>query len=64
MHLCGDAFCTIRALPPHPLQRPGESLAAKALRLLLVRKLADGEVCLLLVGTWSAEGYTPDVHLC
>jgi hypothetical protein len=29
-----------------------------------VRKLADGEVCLLLVGTWSAEGYTPDVHLC
>jgi hypothetical protein len=64
MHLCGDAFCTIRALPTHPLQRLGESLAAKAPRLLLVRKLADGEVCLLLAGTWSAEGYTPDLHLC
>jgi hypothetical protein len=64
MHLCGDAFCTIRALPTHPLQRLGESLAAKAPRFLLVRKLADGEVCFLLAGTRFTEGYTPDLHLC
>jgi len=25
---------------------------------ILVRKLADGEVRLLLAGTWSAEAYT------
>src|SRR5215203_4705174 len=30
---------------------------------ILVRKLADGEVCFLLVGTWSAERYTPNLHL-
>src|SRR5215218_9134301 len=32
--------------------------------LILARKLADGEVRLLLAGTWSAECYTQDLHLC
>jgi hypothetical protein len=31
---------------------------------ILVRKLADGEVYLLLAGTCSAERYTQDLHLC
>jgi hypothetical protein len=31
---------------------------------ILVRKLADGEVYLLLAGTWSAECYTQDLYLC
>src|SRR5918911_1049525 len=57
---------TSRALPSHPLQRLGQRLAAESLCLilLLLRKLADGEVRLLLAGTWSAEGYTKDLHLC
>ena len=61
MHPCFDPFRTTRALPPHPLQRLGQRLAAEALRLLL-RKLADGEVCLLLAGARFTEGYTPDLH--
>src|SRR5215203_1563847 len=32
--------------------------------LLLVRKLADGEVRLLLASTRSTEGYAQDLHLC
>src|SRR5215212_973989 len=65
MHLCCDAFPTTRTLPPHPLQRLGQRLAAKALRLLLLlRKLADGEVYLLLAGAPFTEGYAPDLHLC
>ena len=63
MHLRGDTFPTDRALPPHPLQRLGQRLAAEALRLLLC-KLADGEIYLLLAGTRSTEGYTQDLHLC
>src|SRR5215211_3735890 len=62
MHLRGDTFPTDRALPPHSLQRLGQRLAAEALRLLL-RKLANGEVRLLLAGTRFTEGYTPDLHL-
>src|SRR5829696_2655056 len=66
MHLCGDAFPTTRALPPHSLQRLGQllgqRLAAEALRLLLLRKLANGEVCLLLAGARFTEGYTLDLH--
>ena len=31
---------------------------------ILVRKLADGEVRLLLAGTWSAERYAQNLHLC
>ena len=31
---------------------------------ILVRKLANGEIYLLLAGTWSAEGYTQNLHLC
>src|SRR5215211_701756 len=54
---------TTRARPPHPLQRLGERLAAEAPRLLL-RKLANGEVCLLLAGARSTESYTPDLHNC
>jgi hypothetical protein len=62
-HLCGDTIRTTRALLPLPLQHLGQRIAAEVSRLL-VRKLADGEVCLLLSGTWSAEGYTQDLHLC
>src|SRR5215216_1458855 len=62
MHLRGDTIPTDRALPPHSLQRLGQRLAAEALRLLLLRKLANGEVCLLLAGAWFTEGYTPDLH--
>jgi hypothetical protein len=65
MYLCCDAFpATRRMLPPNPLQHLRQRLAAEAMCLLLVRKLADGEVHLLLAGTWSAEGYTKDLHLC
>ena len=63
MHPCGDAFCTTRAPPPHPLQRHGERLAAQALRFLL-RKLANGEVCLVLAGARLTESYTPHLHDC
>jgi hypothetical protein len=63
MHLCGDAFPTTRTLAPHPLQRLGQRLAAEAFRILL-RKLANGEVCLLLAGTRPAEGYSQDLYLC
>src|SRR5215212_638695 len=63
MHLCCDAFRTTCALSPHPLQRLGQRLAAEV-PPLLVRKLADGEVCLLLAGTRSTEGHTQDLHLC
>ena len=54
---CGDAFLTIRTLPPYPLQRIGQRLAAEAMRLLL-RKLAYDEVRLLLSGARSTESYT------
>src|SRR5215217_3801159 len=64
MHLRGDTIPTDRALPPHSLQRLGQRLAAEALRLLLLRKLANGEVCLLLAGARFTEGYTPDLHCC
>jgi hypothetical protein len=64
MHLCGDAFPTTRTFLPHPLQRLGQRLAAEALRFLLLRKLADREVCLLLAGASFTEGYTPDLHRC
>jgi hypothetical protein len=59
---CGDALRTTRALLPHPLQRLGEWLAAEALRLL--RKLANGEVCLLLAGARATESYTPHLYDC
>jgi hypothetical protein len=62
-HLCCDPFRTTRALLPLPLQHLGQRLATEALRILL-RKLADGEVCFLLVGTRSTESYTQDLHLC
>src|SRR5919107_1879664 len=50
-----------RAISPHPLQRlPAESLG---LILLLLRKLADGEVRLLLAGALATEAYAQDLHL-
>src|SRR4029453_9436595 len=59
----------IRALAADPVQhlleRFGERfakwLAAEVPRLLL-RKLANGEVRLLLAGACFAEGYAPDLH--
>jgi hypothetical protein len=39
-------------------------LLATEVSPILVRKLANGEIYLLLAGTWSAEGYTQDLHLC
>src|SRR5919107_1780640 len=62
IHLCGDALPTARTLSPYRLQRFSKVLAAQAL-LLALGKLADGEVHLLLAGTWPAEGHTQDLHL-
>jgi hypothetical protein len=62
-HRRGDTIRTTRALPPNLLQHLGQRLATEVLPIL-VRKLADGEVRLLLAGTWSTEGYTQDLHLC
>ena len=64
MHLCGDAFLTTRAFPPHPIQRLGQLLAAEVLPLLLCNKFADGEVSLLLAGARLAESHTPDLYGC
>jgi hypothetical protein len=50
------------SLPSHPGKRLGERLAA--VTLLPPRKLADGEVRLLLAGARSTEGYAQDLHLC
>jgi hypothetical protein len=49
------------SLPSHPGKRLGERLAA--VTLLPPRKLADGEVRLLLAGARSTEGYAQDLHL-
>src|SRR5829696_866287 len=62
-HRRGHTIRTTCALLPLPLQHLGQRLATED-PLILVRKLADGEVGLLLAGTWSAEGYTQDLHLC
>ena len=48
---------------PFPGLHIGQRLATEVLPIL-VRKLADGEVRLLLAGTWSTERYTQDLHLC
>ena len=61
MHFCGEALRTTCALPTHPLQRLGKRLAAEALGLLL-RKLADREVCLLLAGARFTERNPPDLN--
>src|SRR5919112_5377728 len=63
---CGivAAILSVRpALPPLPLQHLGQRLATEV-SPLLVRKLADGEIYLLLAGTRSAEGHTQNLHLC
>src|SRR5829696_6152150 len=62
-HRRGHTIRTTCALPPLPLQHLGQRLATEV-PPILVRKLANGEVGLLLAGTWSAEGYTQDLHLC
>src|SRR5918993_3447906 len=55
----------ICALAAHPVQHLAERFAkwltAEVPRLLL-RKLANGEVRLLLAGASFTEGYTPDLH--
>src|SRR5215207_3135524 len=62
-HRRGDTIRTTPALLPLPLQHLGQRLATEV-PLILVRKLADGEVRLLLAGTRSTEGHTQDLHLC
>src|SRR5919107_4633162 len=62
-HRRGDTIRTTRALSPLPLQHLVQRLATEVPPILL-RKLADGEIYLLLVGTWSTEGHTQDLHLC
>src|SRR5215218_4610789 len=62
-HRRGDTIRTTRALLPLPLQHLGQRLATQV-PPILVRKLADGEIYLLLAGTWSTEGYAQDPHLC
>src|SRR5829696_3260668 len=62
-HRRGDTIRTTPALLPLPLQHLGQRLATEV-PLILVRKLADGEVRLLLAGTWSTEGHTQNLHLC
>jgi hypothetical protein len=47
---------------PFPGLHIGQRLATEVPRPL-VRELADGEVRLLLAGTWSAEGHTQNLHL-
>jgi|SRR5215213_1737971 hypothetical protein len=50
----------MRAVSAHPVERLAEHVAAEVLRLL--RKLADGEVRLLLAGASFTEGYTLNLH--
>jgi Mannosylglycerate hydrolase MGH1-like glycoside hydrolase domain len=50
------------SFPPHPLQHIGQRLAAEG--VLPARKLADGNVRLLLAGARLAEGYAAYLHLC
>src|SRR5215204_6858890 len=60
----------IFALAAHPVQhlakrfaeRFAKWLPAEVPRLILLRKLANGEVRLLLAGASFTEGYTPDLH--
>ena len=47
--------------PPRPIQHPDEQLVATEAPGM-VRKLAYGEVRLLLASTWPAEGHAPDLH--
>ena len=47
--------------PPRPIQHPDERLVATEAPGM-VRKLAYGEVRLLLAGTRPAEGNAPDLH--
>jgi hypothetical protein len=63
VHLCREGFLTTRVPLPLPLQHLGQRLATEVPRLL-VRKLADGEVRLLLASSRSTESYTQDLHLC
>src|SRR5215213_307595 len=59
----------IGALAAHPVQHLAERFAerfakwlASEVPRLLLRKLADGEVHLLLAGACFIEGYAPDLH--
>src|SRR5215208_3621112 len=64
MRPCDGAFRTTRALPPQYLQRLDKQLTARVLRLILMRKLPDGEVCLLLAGARPTESHTSHLHHC
>ena len=62
----GKVICALAAHPVQHLakrfgQRFAKWLPAEVPRLLL-RKLANGEVHLLLAGASFTEGYTPDLH--
>jgi hypothetical protein len=63
LQLCSNAVSAISALPLLPLQHLGQGLATEVVPIL-ARKLADGEIYLLLAGTRFAESYTQDLHLC
>ncbi len=51
-----------RALSPHPSQYLDERFVVEIPHLLLLRKLAYGEVRLLLAGAALAKRYAPDLH--
>jgi hypothetical protein len=51
------------ALLPLPLQHLGQRLATEV-PLILVRKLANGEIYFLLASARSTERYAQDLHLC
>jgi hypothetical protein len=51
----------LNVVSPFPGIHIGQRLATEVPRLLL-RKLANGEVRLLLTGACFTEGYTPDLH--
>lgn len=60
--ICALAAHPVQHLPKRFAERFAKWLPAEVPPPLLLRKLADGEVRLLLAGTRSAEGYTPDLH--
>ncbi len=59
--ICAPAAHPVQHLAERFAARSVKWLAAKVSRLLL-RKLADGEVHLLLAGASFTEGYTLDLH--
>ena len=62
-HRRGHTIRTTRALLSLPLQHLSQRLAVEV-SPIHVCKLADGEIYLLLAGTWSTEGHTQNLHVC